>query len=343
MVSSLASVAEPGPPAPGGSRLDLPPCVFSVSVGSVPGWTATGASAALLTCPLLTCREPSLCRPTLSPGGFEVQRATAAAHEGPADPPRTGPRCLPEPVSSGRRKAVRRRPSAGRAGGPACPPGGSPLWPSSFRWPSFLARTLGWGPGPRSPLGVECRGTLGWQPPSLHRAGSALLRLPPAPHARPVPALVLGPVLSGDSGSSLPVSGMSHEPKSPSLGMLSTATRTTATVNPLTPSPLNGALVPSGSPATSSALSAQAAPSSSFAAALRKLAKQAEEPRGKRRARPGQPAKGGESTVPPGPQGSGRRAGSHTKCPHWLVFLLLLLRGGDALSWLLNPTLCAVC
>ncbi|KFO31833.1 Genetic suppressor element 1 [Fukomys damarensis] len=84
----------------------------------------------------------------------------------------------------------------------------------------------------------------------------------------------------GDPGSSLPVSGMSHEPKSPSLGMLSTATRTTATVNPLTPSPLNGALVPSGSPATSSALSAQAAPSSSFAAALRKLAKQAEEPRG---------------------------------------------------------------
>ncbi|XP_040838204.1 genetic suppressor element 1 isoform X2 [Ochotona curzoniae] len=74
--------------------------------------------------------------------------------------------------------------------------------------------------------------------------------------------------------------GMSHEPKSPSLGMLSTATRTTATVNPLTPSPLNGALVPSGSPATSSALPAQAAPSSGFAAALRKLAKQAEEPRG---------------------------------------------------------------
>ncbi|XP_005345824.2 genetic suppressor element 1 isoform X6 [Microtus ochrogaster] len=74
--------------------------------------------------------------------------------------------------------------------------------------------------------------------------------------------------------------GMSHEPKSPSIGMLSTATRTTATVNPLTPSPLNGALVPTGSPATSSTLSAQAAPSSSFAAALRKLAKQAEEPRG---------------------------------------------------------------
>ncbi|KAB0392219.1 hypothetical protein E2I00_019401, partial [Balaenoptera physalus] len=84
--------------------------------------------------------------------------------------------------------------------------------------------------------------------------------------------------------------GMSHEPKSPSLGMLSTATRTTATVNPLTPSPLNGALVPSGSPATSSALSAQAAPSSSFAAALRKLAKQAEEPRGPSRRLCGRPA-----------------------------------------------------
>uniref|UniRef100_UPI000B4D3248 genetic suppressor element 1 n=1 Tax=Lonchura striata TaxID=40157 RepID=UPI000B4D3248 len=74
--------------------------------------------------------------------------------------------------------------------------------------------------------------------------------------------------------------GMSHEPKSPSLGMLSTATRTTATVSPLTPSPLNGSIVPNGSPAASSTLSVQAAPSSSFAAALRKLAKQAEEPRG---------------------------------------------------------------
>lgn len=113
--------------------------------------------------------------------------------------------------------------------------------------------------------------------------------LAPAPRPRPGPRRPrsgAGPSCSlGDSGSSFPVSGMSHEPKSPSLGMLSTATRTTATVNPLTPSPLNGALVPSGSPATSSALSAQAAPSSSFAAALRKLAKQAEEPRGKRCAR----------------------------------------------------------
>ncbi len=67
---------------------------------------------------------------------------------------------------------------------------------------------------------------------------------------------------------------MSHEPKSPSLGMISTATRTTATVSPLTPSPLNGSIVANGSPAAQSA-------HSGFAAALRKLAKQAEEPRGK--------------------------------------------------------------
>lgn len=98
---------------------------------------------------------------------------------------------------------------------------------------------------------------------------------------------------------------MSHEPKSPSLGMLSTATRTTATVNPLTPSPLNGALVPSGSPATSSALSAQAAPSASFAAALRKLAKQAEEPRGKRHARQAAGPGGRDAPfLPPRPLGS---------------------------------------
>uniref|UniRef100_A0A672PG57 Genetic suppressor element 1-like n=1 Tax=Sinocyclocheilus grahami TaxID=75366 RepID=A0A672PG57_SINGR len=64
-----------------------------------------------------------------------------------------------------------------------------------------------------------------------------------------------------------------HEPKSPSLGMISTATRTTATVSPLTPSPLNSSIVTNGSPASQSA-------HSGFAAALRKLAKQAEEPRG---------------------------------------------------------------
>lgn len=117
------------------------------------------------------------------------------------------------------------------------------------------------------------------------------------------------PALWVTSGSSLPVSGMSHEPKSPSLGMLSTATRTTATVNPLTPSPLNGALVPSGSPASSSALSAQAAPSSSFAAALRKLAKQAEEPRGKR-CPPGPGQGRGRSPCPPArPAGSRKEQG----------------------------------
>ncbi|KAG9342036.1 hypothetical protein JZ751_018354, partial [Albula glossodonta] len=72
--------------------------------------------------------------------------------------------------------------------------------------------------------------------------------------------------------------GMSHEPKSPSLGMISTASRTTATVSPLTPSPLNGSIVPNGSPAANSSLAVQSA-HSGFAAALRKLAKQAEEPR----------------------------------------------------------------
>ncbi|XP_048461548.1 genetic suppressor element 1 [Rhincodon typus] len=73
---------------------------------------------------------------------------------------------------------------------------------------------------------------------------------------------------------------MSHEPKSPSLGMISTATRTTATVSPLNPSSLNGSIVPNGSPAANSTLSVPSAHSASFAAALRKLAKQAEEPRG---------------------------------------------------------------
>lgn len=141
---------------------------------------------------------------------------------------------------------------------------------------------------------LSCRG----RPRLLPFPVPACYSLAPDPHAPRTPALVLGPpTLWVTSGSSFPVSGMSHEPKSPSLGMLSTATRTTATVNPLTPSPLNGALVPSGSPATSSALSAQAAPSSSFAAALRKLAKQAEEPRGKRRA-PQAAARGGRAQPP---------------------------------------------
>lgn len=138
-----------------------------------------------------------------------------------------------------------------------------------------------WGAGPAF-RPVEPAGPWRWVgPPS---ATLAVLRSPRplALAACRCSAAALALCSLGDTGSSFPVSGMSHEPKSPSIGMLSTATRTTATVNPLTPSPLNGALVPTGSPATSSALSAQAAPSSSFAAALRKLAKQAEEPRGKR-------------------------------------------------------------
>ncbi|KAL0968381.1 hypothetical protein UPYG_G00266140 [Umbra pygmaea] len=60
---------------------------------------------------------------------------------------------------------------------------------------------------------------------------------------------------------------MSHESTSRSLGMISTATRTTATVCPLTP-------LANGSAA------AQSAHSSGFAAALRQLAKQAEDPKG---------------------------------------------------------------
>lgn len=67
--------------------------------------------------------------------------------------------------------------------------------------------------------------------------------------------------------------GMSHEPKSPALGMISTAPCTMATVSPLTPSPISGAMIANGSPASQSG-------HSGFAAALRKLAKQAEEPRG---------------------------------------------------------------
>ncbi|XP_078400734.1 genetic suppressor element 1 isoform X3 [Cetorhinus maximus] len=89
------------------------------------------------------------------------------------------------------------------------------------------------------------------------------------------------PRLTVDAGSlEHETTSMSHEPKSPSLGMISTATRTTATVSPLNPSSLNGSIVPNGSPATNSTLSVPSAHSASFAAALRKLAKQAEEPRG---------------------------------------------------------------
>uniref|UniRef100_A0A3B4A4S2 Genetic suppressor element-like domain-containing protein n=1 Tax=Periophthalmus magnuspinnatus TaxID=409849 RepID=A0A3B4A4S2_9GOBI len=62
-------------------------------------------------------------------------------------------------------------------------------------------------------------------------------------------------------------SGMNYDSnKSPSLGMISTATRTTATVSPLNPL-TNGSAVSQST-------------NSGFAAALRKLAKQAEDPRG---------------------------------------------------------------
>lgn len=61
--------------------------------------------------------------------------------------------------------------------------------------------------------------------------------------------------------------GMNHEStKCPSLGMISTVSRSTATVSPL-------------SPLTNGNAVAQSA-NSGFAAALRKLAKQAEDPRG---------------------------------------------------------------
>ncbi|XP_062442347.1 genetic suppressor element 1 isoform X2 [Rhea pennata] len=112
-----------------------------------------------------------------------------------------------------------------------------------------------------------------------HRAASA--RRSPGTGAGAAPDPDRGQRTASDAESAdAGATSMSHESKSPSLGMLSTATRTTATVSPLTPSPLNGSLVPNGSPAANSTLSVQAAPSSSFAAALRKLAKQAEEPRG---------------------------------------------------------------
>lgn len=69
--------------------------------------------------------------------------------------------------------------------------------------------------------------------------------------------------------------GMNHEStKSPSLGMISTATRNTATVSPL-------------SPLTNGNAVAQSA-NSGFAAALRQLAKQAEDPRGERYQNPDQ-------------------------------------------------------
>ncbi|XP_043575178.1 genetic suppressor element 1-like isoform X1 [Chiloscyllium plagiosum] len=79
------------------------------------------------------------------------------------------------------------------------------------------------------------------------------------------------------------VKGMSHEPKSSSLSMISATQRTTATVNPLTPSSLNGPAVTNGSHSSHGTPSARGVHTASFAAALRKLAKQAEDPRGSSR------------------------------------------------------------
>ncbi|XP_078283381.1 genetic suppressor element 1-like isoform X2 [Rhinoraja longicauda] len=73
--------------------------------------------------------------------------------------------------------------------------------------------------------------------------------------------------------------GMSHEPKSSALSMISATQRTTATVNPLTPSLLNGPVVTHGSQAAHGVPNTRGGHTASFAAALRKLAKQAEEPR----------------------------------------------------------------
>ncbi|XP_078098477.1 genetic suppressor element 1-like [Mustelus asterias] len=74
--------------------------------------------------------------------------------------------------------------------------------------------------------------------------------------------------------------GMSHEPKSSSLSMISATQRTTATVNPLTPSSLNGPVVTNGNQSSHGASNSRGVHTASFAAALRKLAKQAEDPRG---------------------------------------------------------------
>ncbi|XP_043562533.1 genetic suppressor element 1 isoform X3 [Chiloscyllium plagiosum] len=112
-------------------------------------------------------------------------------------------------------------------------------------------------------------------PPGRGETSEGIKQVSPdaIPTASPRPAVDVGSV-------DHKTTSMSHEPKSPSLGMISTATRTTATVSPLNPSSLNGSIVPNGSPAANSTLSVPSAHSASFAAALRKLAKQAEEPRG---------------------------------------------------------------
>ncbi|XP_072880183.1 genetic suppressor element 1-like isoform X1 [Hemitrygon akajei] len=74
--------------------------------------------------------------------------------------------------------------------------------------------------------------------------------------------------------------GMSHEPKSSALSIISATQRTTATVNPLTASALNGPVVRNDNQTGHGTPNIRGGHTASFAAALRKLAKQAEEPRG---------------------------------------------------------------
>ncbi|XP_048377535.2 genetic suppressor element 1-like isoform X2 [Stegostoma tigrinum] len=91
---------------------------------------------------------------------------------------------------------------------------------------------------------------------------------------------VLNRNMFGLKSSTYFFTGMSHEPKSSSLSMISATQRTTATVNPLTPSSLNGPVVTNGSHSSHGTANARGVHTASFAAALRKLAKQAEDPRG---------------------------------------------------------------
>ncbi|XP_072139154.1 genetic suppressor element 1-like [Mobula birostris] len=74
--------------------------------------------------------------------------------------------------------------------------------------------------------------------------------------------------------------GMSHEPKSSALSIISATQRTTATVNPLSASALNGPVVRNDNQTGHGTPNIRGGHTASFAAALRKLAKQAEEPRG---------------------------------------------------------------
>lgn len=201
--------------------------------GSVPSWTASGASAGCVLCPLLTCREPSRCRPALSPRGFGVQRATASTREGPAGLPGMvlGPRGLLKRKpgsSSGRRKAVRRRSSRGRwsplqdvrealpvlQGVPALALS-FPLAFLSFlreHWPGVLGPVVLWvwsaegrrggGPLRSTELALPCF-TRPPRPPGRARPAPAP-RLPPrTPGRRPPPACTPSGARSGAGPSAL--------------------------------------------------------------------------------------------------------------------------------------------